>query len=131
MKTSHSQTVLHLCAIVGYTHHFKPDHILTKFSLVNHRINPDYHATLMTLATLLSDTGRTGEGYQYMQRAVDVAPQDPVVRNNMAAFLIRQGESCSTLYTVYVCTCIYSTIQISSLSNMYKIHTHTKKCMLC
>jgi Flp pilus assembly protein TadD len=46
----------------------------------------------MTLATLLSDTGRTEEGHQYMQRAVGVAPLDPVVRSNMAAFLLRQGK---------------------------------------
>ena len=35
-----------------------------------------------------------------MQQAVDIAPQDPLVRNNMAAFLIRQGESCNALYIV-------------------------------
>ena len=56
------------------------------------RINKDYHGSLMTLATILSDSGRSQEGLHLMERAVGVAPQDTVVRNNMAAFLVRQGR---------------------------------------
>lgn len=45
----------------------------------------------MTLATILVDTGRIEEGIHFMQRAINVAPQDTLVRNNMANFYIRQG----------------------------------------
>ena len=77
------------------------------YHILFHRINSDYGGTLMTLATILVDTGRIEEGIHFMQRAINVAPQDTLVRNNMANFYIRQG-------TVYMCIYIYVYILLTS-----------------
>ena len=62
------------------------------------RINSDYHGALMTLATILTDTGRAEEGLHYMQRAASVVPHDALVRNNMAVLFIQQGVCYVSLY---------------------------------
>ena len=67
------------------------------------RINSDYHGSLMTLATILSDTERSQEGLLFMQREVGVAPRDTLVRNNMAAFLVCQGVFWFYIYSVSDC----------------------------
>ena len=61
----------------------------------------------MTLATILSDSGQSQEGLRLMERAMGVAPQDTLIRNNMAAFLIRQGLCVFfTINNVVQCTIV-------------------------
>ena len=55
------------------------------------RVNGEYSGSLMTLATILTDTGRGQEGLRLMEKAVGVAPSDTLVRNNMAALSLRLG----------------------------------------
>ena len=76
-----------LVAIVKYWANF----FISSRMYVCPRVNGEYHGSLMTLATILTDTGRGQEGLRLMERAVGVAPSDTLVRNNMAALLLRQG----------------------------------------
>lgn len=63
-------------------------------------INPDYHDSLMALGSLLADTGRVEEGWPYMQRAADVAPDNPIVLNNLGAYFFRIGKPPLLLLTL-------------------------------
>ncbi len=46
----------------------------------------------MSLASLMADSGRTEEGWQYMDRAVKAAPDNTNVLNNLGAYLLRLGK---------------------------------------
>ncbi len=64
----------------------------THFSVACHRIRPAYLDALMGLASLVAaDTGRAEEGWELMQRALEEAPLNPDVHNNVGAFLLKIG----------------------------------------
>ena len=47
----------------------------------------------MSLASLLADSGRVNEGWPYMEHAAAVAPDNALVHNNVATYLLRLRES--------------------------------------
>ena len=45
----------------------------------------------MKLAGVLGDSGKLNEGWQYMQQAAEVAPNDADVQSNMGIYLYIMG----------------------------------------
>ena len=62
-----------------------------KHSTYTCSIKPDYSDALMMLAGVLGDSGKLDEGWQYMQQAAEVAPNDADVQTNMGVYLYRMG----------------------------------------
>ena len=55
-------------------------------------INPTYSDALVGVAMVMAESERVEEGWEYMRRATEAAPDKPDMHNNLGAYLLKMSK---------------------------------------